>query len=807
MLKKKHLELLQESSTPPYALIIYEGDFGQVLTDALKKLGLKVRLIPDYSPFLSDSLETTNQKYDYIFHFGVSSQIDDLVKKHLNQGGKFLYAETEDKEIKDLEQKFNKYKLKKGIRIIKTGDISSFDQLSLTEKILATMFAKEEAKIIDISQSVKKAKIKKEYNLHRQYSSILKQPAPYIASTKTSTSDFKEVKFNKKRLGILSVVLLPIILMVLFFSWYAFSVKGTFLGIKHSLAISDIEELTKDLKRARDQISLAKKVYNFSYTFVLPLRFLSSFKEVGSLIHALDDVIESSYELSSSYKGFFNPKSSFFATTQEFKRDDLGQLIEKLRTLLGSLSYARDRLDRINLPYFPKEQYLVFLDNWQKQLNEARDVAKVMDQFLFSDSTRIYLILFQNNMEIRPTGGFIGSIGLLTVSVGKVDDFKIYDVYTVDGQLKGHVDPPEPIRRYLSQPHFFLRDSNFDPDFAASSAQAAFFLEKELGINIDGAIGINLFLTKDLLRVLGPVTLTDFNKEEIDSDNFFFKLQLFSQRDFFPGSSEKKDFLTSLFNGLLGKFEAGRKLPWFRLLSVVKKSLDEKNILLYSFDSQFQTLIETSGWGGRLVDVKCVGEFDNNNLCFPDYLSIIEANLGVNKANYFINKQVRVDKSIKSTGEIETTLTISYENKANQQIFTNSTYNNYLRVFVPSGTRLDQVFVNGGSLPASQVDIGSHQSGKTSFGFLTRVLPQTKKEVKLIYVLPTSLSRDSDYYQFFYQKQGGDKTSPLTLSFSSQDKFSLTPLNFDSHSQEEKNIQLTTDTSVDRIFVFKKIGL
>ena len=75
-------------------------------------------------------------------------------------------------------------------------------------------------------------------------------------------------------------------------------------------------------------------------------------------------------------------------------------------------------------------------------------------------------------MELRPTGGFIGSYAIMTFDKGRLAEIVVNDVYTADGQLKGHVDPPEPIRKYLGEGGWFLRDSNWDPDFFCLCCQS-----------------------------------------------------------------------------------------------------------------------------------------------------------------------------------------------------------------------------------------------------------------------------------------------------------------------------------------------
>jgi len=64
-------------------------------------------------------------------------------------------------------------------------------------------------------------------------------------------------------------------------------------------------------------------------------------------------------------------------------------------------------------------------------------------------------------------------------------------------------------------------------------------------------------------------------------------------------------------------------------------------------------------------------------------------------------------------------------------------------------------------------------------------------------------TKDSTSYQFFYQKQMGDKNSPLVLSVSYPERYSLTPVNFNSTSGNKQEIFYSTDTSVDRIFALE----
>lgn len=95
-------------------------------------------------------------------------------------------------------------------------------------------------------------------------------------------------------------------------------------------------------------------------------------------------------------------------------------------------------------------------------------------------------------MELRSTGGFIGSFAVLSFENGKLYDMPIYDVYDADGQLKGHVEPPKPIKNILGEANWYLRDSNFDPDFPTSARRAEWFMKKTLNLDLDGTIAVNV---------------------------------------------------------------------------------------------------------------------------------------------------------------------------------------------------------------------------------------------------------------------------------------------------------------------------
>ncbi len=320
--------------------------------------------------------------------------------------------------------------------------------------------------------------------------------------------------------------------------------------------------------------------------------------------------------------------------------------------------------------------------------------------------TQTYLVLFQNSMELRPTGGFIGSLALAHVRDGKLVDFTIQDVYAVDGQLKGHVDPPTPIRELLSQEHWYLRDSNWDPDFRASGERALWFYEKETGTRVDGVIAISIPFMVDLLGAIGPIDLPDFN-DRITAENFFGKSLFYTQSDFFPGSTQKKDFLGSLASALLLKITEDQHVSPAGIYDATIRALQRRDIMFYFADTDSQSLASRYGWAGEVELKKGCALMDN--ACIPHGLAVVDANLSVNKVNYFMkSSRIRLI-DISQDGNISETMTLTYENSSRGDEQGGGTYRNYARMYLPEQSTVDGIHLDGVLIEEKRVASDSAQ--------------------------------------------------------------------------------------------------
>ena len=397
---------------------------------------------------------------------------------------------------------------------------------------------------------------------------------------------------------------------------------------------------------------------------------------------------------------------------------------------------------------------------------EGQKFVEFFPWLVGKDEKRTYLVLFQNSAELRPTGGFIGSFAFLTFEEGKFVDFEVQDVYWADGQLKGHVEPPPELKKYLGEANWYLRDANWDPDFPTSARKIQWFLEKETGRKVDGVIGVNLFVAQRLLEAVGEIDLPDY-KEKINSNNFFERAQYHSEIGFFPGSTQKQDFLGAVARILFEKIKAAKGKTKLEIGKSIYQSLKTKDILVYLNNPQVQEAFFDLGWEGSVRNVKCqmpsppVGQVSVK--CFEDYLFIVEANVGVNKANYFVERTLSEEMKVENDGLIRKSLKIIYQNKSPSAHFPAGDYKNYLRVLVPQGSELEKVLVDSQELEKEKIEV-ANVFEKTSFGFLLNIPVGKKKEIKIHWLLPKKIEpAEKIRYLYFVQKQSGTKTENFTL--------------------------------------------
>lgn len=452
--------------------------------------------------------------------------------------------------------------------------------------------------------------------------------------------------------------------------------------------------------------------------------------------------------------------SKIFSGKSENPIDDFAKGENNLKSAIFTLEKVKAE-GKIPAPLLQKME---IIDPLIKLLSNTSDILPIA---FGMEGPKTYLTLFQNNMELRPGGGFIDSYGILKINMGKITEFSIHDVYDADEQLRGHVEPPFAIRRHLPSEHWYLRDSNFDVDFARSASSSSNFLFVETGQKADGIIGIDVSFVKNILHAVGPVYVADY-KKMVDENNI---LEL--------AATQKKDFLRSLYKATMAKV-SGENVHYLLLAQAISDSLMQKH-LIFSFNNKIQNIFTVNGWSSSLWDERKEDEKSIN-----DFLGISEANLGVNKVNYFIKRNLFQKVAIGEDGSISEEMTVSYKNDS-----TTEDYKSYLRVILPNHTALTEISIN--DILQAMIDaikdpliyedknfkapIGLEiekviQDNKSIYGFIVTVPASEIVKVKLKYILTENVSGlDIFSYNLKLFKQPGVDSIPYSFLLTYPESF------------------------------------
>jgi hypothetical protein len=462
------------------------------------------------------------------------------------------------------------------------------------------------------------------------------------------------------------------------------------------------------------------------------------------------------------------------------------------------LEGAEKNLEKVKLTDIPEEQRSQLiaikekLPTINRYLDGFLDQSYILDDFLGGNGPRKYLFLFQNNQEMRATGGFIGSYGILDISQGRIRNFKVDGIFNPDGQLKEKIIPPTPLQKVSAT--WSLHDSNWFPDFPKSAEKAAWFFEKTGGPTVDGVITMTPEVLKKMIEITGPIDMPEYGKV-ITADNFIGEIQNEVEEDYDNQMNQPKKIVADLAPIIIDRiFNSKDQEEMAKTLQALVESLNQKHILIYSTNMAIEKAISEIGWSGEVLNST------------RDYLSVINANINGYKTDGVIDENVGLTSEIMpDDGSIINTLTVTRHHLGGKSDYDwyNKVNADYMRVYVPKGSKLISAEGQTREFNAPPLDYQAlgfksdpqvameeqglqlddesgtkiyEDAGKTVFANWVYVSPQETVTVKYKYLLPFKIQPDkpdqvSDSYSLLLQKQSGSVGDDLNLSIIFPDNY------------------------------------
>lgn len=366
------------------------------------------------------------------------------------------------------------------------------------------------------------------------------------------------------------------------------------------------------------------------------------------------------------------------------------------------------------------------------------------------DVERTYMIFLQNNMELRPGGGFLGQYAIVKIKNGEVTSNFVEDANLLDQRIGVKVSPPYPFKRMLQVKKWKFRDSNFSPDFPTNIEKAQYFykLSGRSG-NFDGFIAVNAQVFNDVLAITGPISVPGYSGE-YSSDDGALKLEEFVEKQYIMDpeldTQNRKMILKKMAPIIIDKlFTLGNVT---KLAELGHNELKNKNIMLNFKDPNLESLVESVHWDGK-VTTDWGG----------DYLMLVDANMGSMKSDYYIKRSF--EYYVDLTAEKPTaTLTVDYKHTATGGDWRTSDYHSFLRIYTPKGSN----FLERQMLGYPNI---TEEFNKTVFGVLAHTLINGETKGIFKYELPETLDRDN--YKLLIQKQSGVGDVPIKVTVKTKD--------------------------------------
>jgi len=392
--------------------------------------------------------------------------------------------------------------------------------------------------------------------------------------------------------------------------------------------------------------------------------------------------------------------------------------------------------------------------------------------------TRTYLVLAQNNQELRATGGFLTAVGRVTVADGRILSIDFIDSYDPSISRTDLSLPraPQPMQKYMGIEIMLLRDANWSPDFPTTAQIARTIYSQQTGRTIDGVLSIDLHAVELIVSALEPLVLPGI-EEPLTSATVLERIKQFwaspleSEASLAGGDKEwwqqRKDFIPLLAKSAVTRIQQG-SFNKLRMISALQNALDTRALQLWLTNSQMAQELDVLGWDGGLKPP-----------ANGDFLAVVDTNFGYNKVDAILERSVQyqVEWPQGATAPGVATVALTYHHPyerpgyvCDQTPHYEDTYEemmvrcyyDYVRVFVPAGSEL----LASGGLMADSVSTQRGEGGAQLFGGYFILAPGAQNTVVFQYRLPPAIKPEQ--YTLTVRRQAGTRALPFTATVNQQ---------------------------------------
>jgi hypothetical protein len=464
--------------------------------------------------------------------------------------------------------------------------------------------------------------------------------------------------------------------------------------------------------------------------------------------------------------------------------------LERAAGALDRATAARAEIERPDALPWRVRTLLEQLDE-KLYLADIFDLLLVAPELLGHDEPRTYLLVAQNEDEIRATGGFISGAGLLIVDNGEIRDLQFQDANLVDawdgsGLAKPYDMAPEPLWQLMGVQLWLFRDANFWPDFPTSAEKMMELYSYGQSLpEPDGVIAMDQQFLALLLQNTGPLVVEELEMT-VSAQNVVEALQQAWQtpEEGQSGSEwivTRKDFLGPMATAIKEKLLSDiGSLDLLFLAENIYRALAEKHLQIYVTDPEVAAVLAENGWSNRVAAAPG-----------HDLLLLIDSNVGYNKVAPYIDSSLSYEVLLDASGQGEAVVTAVYTHTLQEEIecrqggqvsyssipdyaeLAEDCFWNYLRLYVPAGSELQQATRHPYDASAFRLSEGwsagpqapSEFEGVALFHNFFLLPPRNTVKSVYRYVLPQVVRPDEgrQVYELWMIRQAGAAPRPYSV--------------------------------------------
>ncbi len=452
---------------------------------------------------------------------------------------------------------------------------------------------------------------------------------------------------------------------------------------------------------------------------------------------------------------------------------DVAAALESVNSSQASLAAVPD--DAVGPIVAARDRAQDLLGRYAPLIASYAEIDDVLPRILGWEGRRRYLVLAQNPAELRPSGGYIGTYGIIEFEAGRLVSHEFHDTEQLDSQSGlAYVEPPEPLRNHLlGDRPWRLSDVNWDPDFPTTARHAIDLYRLESGGDeVDGVIALTTYALDELMTVLGPIEVPDFNVTVAPGET---TLTAFAQtRPTDQPGVDRKAFLQSFASELLDRLlslpvgQLPDLLPAFQTIAA------ERRASAWLVDPAAQAFIEGGGLDGgvRTVD--------------GDFLYIVDANVGpVSKLNLVTERRSELEVRLDEFGNAHHALTVTWLNRIGEPGLLRDmllayqrreTMGSYIRVLAPELSRLESVEGESDRSRSRGADSVGVEGGRAVFGAY-HIVPPGTATMRMTWVAPYVVdapdAAEHRRYRLTLQKQPGTVADDIAIRIVAPDGFTI----------------------------------